>query len=47
MVLPDAPSNVELAASGVARISYGPGPYRQMIEWLRGAAETVYSSSKT
>lgn len=47
MVLPDAPSNAELAALGVARISYGPGPYRQMIEWLRGAAGAVYSASTT
>ena len=47
MVLPDAPSNAELASLGVARISYGPGPYRQMIEWLLGAAEAVYSGSKT
>ena len=47
MVLPDAPSNAELAALGVARISYGPGPYRQMVEWLKGAAGAVYSGSKT
>jgi 2-methylisocitrate lyase-like PEP mutase family enzyme len=47
MVLPDTPSNAELAALGVARISYGPGPYRQMIEWLRSTAGTVYSGSKT
>ena len=46
MVLPDAPSNAELAALGVARISYGPGPYRQMIEWLSSAAGSVYSPSR-
>jgi 2-methylisocitrate lyase-like PEP mutase family enzyme len=31
-----------LAALGVARISYGPGPYRAMIEWLKGQASGVY-----
>lgn len=42
MVLPGAPSNSELASLGVARISYGPGPYRQMVEWLKSAASLVY-----
>lgn len=42
MVLPHTPSNEEMAALGVARISYGPGPYRQMIEWLRSTASGVY-----
>lgn len=40
-VIPRVPSNNELAALGVARISYGPGPYRKMIEWLRAAASEV------
>ncbi|WP_426124085.1 isocitrate lyase/PEP mutase family protein [Pararhizobium sp. PWRC1-1] len=31
-----------LAGLGVARISYGPGPYRAMIEWLKGEATRVY-----
>jgi 2-methylisocitrate lyase-like PEP mutase family enzyme len=44
MVLPDAPSNRELAKLGVARISYGPGPYRQMIASLKSAASEVYGS---
>ncbi|MEO5859622.1 MAG: isocitrate lyase/phosphoenolpyruvate mutase family protein [Pyrinomonadaceae bacterium] len=44
MVLPDAPSNVELAKLGVARISYGPGPYREMIASLKSAAGEVYGS---
>lgn len=44
MVLPNTPSNAEMASLGVARISYGPGPYRQMIEWLRSAASAVYGS---
>lgn len=43
MVMPDSPSNAELADLGVARISYGPGPYRQMIDWLKSTASTVFS----
>ncbi|HTO33880.1 MAG TPA: isocitrate lyase/phosphoenolpyruvate mutase family protein [Pararhizobium sp.] len=31
-----------LAGLGVARISYGPGPYRAMIDWLKGQADAVY-----
>lgn len=31
-----------LAGLGVARVSYGPGPYRAMIEWLKGEASGVY-----
>ncbi len=30
------------ASLGVARVSYGPGPYRAMIEWLKGEATRVY-----
>jgi len=44
MVLPDTPSNAEMAELGVARISYGPGPYRQMIASLKSAAGEVYGS---
>jgi 2-methylisocitrate lyase-like PEP mutase family enzyme len=43
MVLPDTPSNKEMALLGVARISYGPGPYRQMIESLKTAATAAFS----
>jgi len=43
MVLPDTPANSEMAKLGVARISYGPGPYRQMIEVLKEAGRAVYS----
>lgn len=43
MVLPDTPTNKEMAALGVARISYGPGPYRQMIESLKTAATAAFS----
>ena len=42
MVLPDTPSNEEMGKLGVARISYGPGPYRQMIASLKSAASVVY-----
>lgn len=44
MVMPDTPSNKEMASLGVARISYGPGPYRKMIEWLKEAARTAFES---
>ncbi|MEQ1764509.1 MAG: isocitrate lyase/phosphoenolpyruvate mutase family protein [Pyrinomonadaceae bacterium] len=43
MVLPDTPSNNEMAALGVARISYGPGPYRQMVAALKAAAAIALS----
>lgn len=43
-VIPGVPSNENLAELGVARISYGPGPYRQMIDWLKSAASDVYTS---
>lgn len=33
-----------MADLGVARISYGPGPYRAMIEWLKGQASGVYGA---
>lgn len=41
MVMTDTPSNAEMAALGVARISYGPGPYRQAMEALKTAASEV------
>lgn len=42
-VIPGVPSNAELGTLGVARISYGPGPYRRMAEWLRSEAAAIYS----
>jgi 2-methylisocitrate lyase-like PEP mutase family enzyme len=33
-----APSNAGWASAGIARISYGPGPFRQMQQWLEEAA---------
>lgn len=44
MVLPDTPPNEELAKLGVARISYGPGPYRQMTEALKEAGRKAFSN---
>jgi len=44
MVMADVPPNQELAALGVARISYGPGPYRRMMEALKDAAMSVFAS---
>ena len=43
MVMPDTPSNREMAMLGVARISYGPGPYRRMIEWLKEECRAAIS----
>lgn len=42
MVMSDTPSNEEMAALGVARISYGPGPYHQAMEALKTAAIKVF-----
>ncbi len=39
--LPGMVGNVELAQAGVARISYGPVPYLQMIDWLKEKAGSV------
>lgn len=43
MMLPDAPPATTLAQLGVARISYGPAPYRQMMEALKEAAGKAFS----
>lgn len=42
MMRPGAPGIAELAACGVSRVSYGPGPYRAMIAWLKGEAAKIY-----
>lgn len=42
MVMADTPSNAEMAKLGVARISYGPGPYRKMIADLTAAARIAF-----
>ena len=36
-----APSRGEWASAGIARISYGPGPFRQMQKWLEETARAV------
>lgn len=41
MFHPDAPAAGTLAASGVARISYGPRPYRDMVAWLTASARAA------
>lgn len=41
MVLPDTPLPEELASLGVARISYGPGPYQQAVAALTEAARAA------
>jgi len=43
MILPDTPSPRQLANLGVSRISYGAGPYRQMIAALKEAAGQAFS----
>jgi 2-methylisocitrate lyase-like PEP mutase family enzyme len=40
--LPGSPSNSELAAAGVARISYGPFPWLNMLAWLKDQASQAY-----
>lgn len=41
MMLPGAPSTGQLAGLGVARVSYGPGPYRQAMAALTEAARAA------
>jgi 2-methylisocitrate lyase-like PEP mutase family enzyme len=41
IALPGTPDSATLAKLGVARISYGPVPYRQMIAWLTEQARQV------
>ena len=43
LVMPDVPSSKRLAELGVARISYGPRPYRMMIEALKEAGKKALS----
>ena len=45
MVLPDTPPTNTMAALGVARISYGASPYRQMIATLKEAGEKAFAES--
>ncbi len=43
LVMPDVPSSKQLAELGVARISYGPRPYRMMMEALKEAGKKALS----
>ena len=45
LVMPDVPSSKQLAALGVARISYGSGPYRLVMETLKEAGRKALSMS--
>ena len=44
IALPGTPENSRLAELGVARISYGPVPYKRMIGWLTEQAAQALSS---
>ncbi|WP_166417295.1 isocitrate lyase/PEP mutase family protein [Cochlodiniinecator piscidefendens] len=44
IALPGAPENARLAELGVARISYGPVPYRGMMAWLEQQASNALNS---
>ncbi|WP_170357813.1 isocitrate lyase/PEP mutase family protein [Ruegeria arenilitoris] len=39
IALPGTPDTTTLASLGVARVSYGPVPYRQMLGWLQEQAK--------
>ena len=43
MVMADTPSNRDMAELGVGRISYGPGPYREMMENLKISAKAAFT----
>ncbi|CCM74192.1 isocitrate lyase/PEP mutase family protein [Rhizobium mesoamericanum] len=45
MMRQGAPDVKSLAKLGVSRISYGPGPYRMMMEKMREAAAAVYAAA--
>jgi len=45
IALPGTPDTPTLAGLGVARISYGPVPYRQMLAWLQDNAHKAISPS--
>lgn len=44
IALPNVPPAPVLAGLGVARISYGPVPYRRMTAWLEGEAKAALSA---
>ncbi len=44
MMIAAAPTAARCAELGVARISHGPGPYREMAKWLEASARAVYNA---
>lgn len=44
MAMGSTPPVPRLAALGVSRVSYGPGPYRQAMAGITNAAKTLYDS---
>lgn len=44
IALPHVPAPAILAGLGVARVSYGPVPYRRMVKWLEDEASQAISS---
>lgn len=42
IALPHAPETSRLAALGVARVSYGPVPYKKMAAWLEAQARAAF-----
>lgn len=44
MAIPGAPAKRQMAEVGIARISYGPVPYRRMLSWLEEAARSELGS---
>ena len=42
IALPHVPASSALAAAGVARISYGPVPYKKMTAWLEEQARAAF-----
>jgi len=44
IALPHVPDTKTLAGLGVARISYGPVPFRQMTAWLAEQAKDAFSA---
>jgi 2-methylisocitrate lyase-like PEP mutase family enzyme len=45
LVLPDTPTTKEMVQLGVARISYGAAPYRQILQALAEAAQKAFGSA--
>ena len=43
IALPHVPPKARLIELGVARISYGPVPYKQMLQFVEDGARTAFS----